>query len=134
MADGIYKMTCKEFFRKLNARSLELWQDVLASEADDTAFNVFVPYENWEEAKKRVHFVSSIVKKYQKYSFSSLQVQVFVHNLCTRLTKLEAQKNQVSMFPEDNREVCEEIEEIEQIKQIIKNFPEFFNEMYYSKR
>ncbi len=128
----VYEMSADSFRRRLDRRKLELWQDLFASQADDCADHWFVPYDNWKEAERRVDFISAFLKEYSKQLHSKLPLKAFVHNLNKKLERLQAEKMQISFFPEDTSKSDEEIKKIIEIKDMIRTFPQYFDEMHFS--
>ena len=122
-------------------RNQQLWEDLQASKAYETAYNLAIPYENWEEAERRVRFVDGVLKKYSKQFHSRIKVYAFVHNLNSRLKKLEERKafldSQVAMefldVTDEKKQIDAEIEEIHGIKNLLENSKTYFKEVYFSK-
>jgi hypothetical protein len=49
-----------------------------------------------------------------------------------KLERLQAEKMQISFFPEDTSKSDEEIKKIIEIKDMIRTFPQYFDEMHFS--
>jgi hypothetical protein len=122
---------CKVAYRTLDQLSTTLHQNIEATLVGDDPFSRYVPWNNHAEGRKRVALLGKVCKAYspvRHYFFSDQPVGYMVSWVKNRISKLEGQLTQVSMF--DQRSEVEELEDMKGLLRALENPWKYFEEMY----
>ena len=111
----------------LKEKKQSLWQDINAVD-DPQAY--YIPYENMEEAKRRVDFIDRMLKKHAKMFNTSYPVDYLFGNLSKRKAKLHPE--QIAM--EGMHSDADEAEEIDELIRVLRDPNWYFDEVHHVRQ
>ena len=142
-----FNQRCSVIGKKIKSLALKLHQDLEGTIVGDDPYAWYVPYENQEEARRRVDFAYEMLKKYRSYMNPRSQqpVRNLFGYLNRRLRKIDEQlpgiRVEQMMFDfmeqdkeKKQKELRQERKDILEFKHLVLNPASYFEAVHYVEK